>query len=219
MEHRVVVINPNSDRRMTSALDDAVSVHRSQDMRIECVTLAEAPPAIVTHSDVAATIAPMQSLVAAESATASAFVIACFYDPGLRAVREATAKPVFGMAESSFYTAMSLVDRFGIISTMSAAGARHVRYIRELGISDRYLGYSAIEVPVSQLQQDGDETLRRLVRAGQELRSRGAEAVITACAGMACFRSHLQAQLRMPVIDPTLAAVGLAAGAARAGFL
>lgn len=218
MKHRIVVINPNSDRRMTSALDEAVSVHRGDDMSIDCLTLAEGPPAIVTHTDIAATIAPMQNLVAAESQTASAFVIACFYDPGLRAVREATGKPVFGMAEASFYTAMSLVDRFGIISTMSAAGSRHVRYIRELGISERYLGFSAIEVPVSQLMQDGDETLRRLVRAGQELRSRGAEAVITACAGMACFRDRLQKELQMPVIDPTLSAVGLAASAARAGF-
>ena len=59
----------------------------------------------------------------------------------------------------------------------------------------------------------GDGTLARMVSVGRELIDRdGANAVVMGCAGMARHRKALEAELGVPVIDPTQAAVAMALG-------
>lgn len=216
MTRRIVVINPNSSRSVTSAISDSVAAFRNSTLAVDCLTLDEGPPAINGYSDRYFVTGPLKALVAKEEPHADAFVIACFGDPGLLAIREGSKKPVLGIGECSFYTAMALGDRFGILSTSASSIRRHIRYVRELGLSSRLAGDRAINMPMSALEDDPELSRTRLIECGRQLKDDGADVIITGCAGMAAYRDELITTLGVPVVEPTFAGVGLAAAIVRA---
>ncbi len=97
---RILVINPNSSETVTLGIDAAVEPLRMPGgPAIECVTLKEGPPGIETQAHIEQVVAPIGAMVKKRDNDCSAFVLACYSDPGLHAARELTAKPVLGIAE------------------------------------------------------------------------------------------------------------------------
>lgn len=217
MDQRILVINPNSNAEVTANIDRALAGFRFADgPAIDCVTLADGPPAIESQADVDAVAPPLRQRVAAEDGAAAAFVVACFSDPGLYAAREATAAPVFGIAQCGFAVAQTLGERFGIIAILDASIPRHRRYVAALGLGGRFAGDRAIGLGVAELAQ-GNTVLERMAEVGGTLIDRdGADVLVLGCAGMAQHRGALEARLGVPVVDPTQAAVGLAIARLRA---
>jgi Asp/Glu/hydantoin racemase len=218
MNARVVVINPNSTQRVTDGIDRALDPLRFQDgPTIECRTLAEGPPGIESQRHVDGVIDPLCRLIEREDNTADAFVIACFSDPGLHSARETSNRPVFGISESAILTALSLGERFGILAILPASVARHRRYIRQMGLENRFAADLPIGVGVTDLQ--GDEVADRMTEVGSEIVDRhGADVLIMGCAGMAEYRDLLQERLGVPVIDPSQAATAAAIAAVRLDY-
>jgi Asp/Glu/hydantoin racemase len=218
MSARIVVINPNSTEAVTEAIDQAVAPLRmAGGPEIACVTLAEGPPGIETQAHVEQVVQPISRLIRAREHDAAAFVIACFSDPGLHLAREATARSVFGIAECGLLSAMTLGERFGIISILPRSVPRHLRYVRQLGLAWRFAADLPIGLGVVELADPG-RTLVRLSAIGSELRDHyGADVLVLGCAGMAQYRHELEAALGIPVVDPTPAAVTMAIGAVRLG--
>jgi Asp/Glu/hydantoin racemase len=219
---RIVVVNPNSTLAVTAGIDEALEPLRSVDgPEIVCRTMAEGPPGIETQAHVDGVTAPLLRLMAREEERgggASAFVIACFSDPGLHAARETVRAPVFGIAECAFLTAMTLGERFGVIAILARSLPRHRRYLRALGIEARLAGELPVGLGVVELDRE-EVVTERLVRAGRRLRDEhGAASVILGCAGMARYRGRLEEAIGLPVVDPTQAAVGMAVTALRLGY-
>ncbi len=212
MSAPIVVINPNSTQAVTDAIDQAVAPLRmAGGPEIACVTLAEGPPGIETQAHVEQVVQPLARLV--ERTDAAAFVIACFSDPGLHLAREATARPVFGIAECGILSALTLGERFGIVSILPGSVPRHLRYVRQLGLAWRFAADLPIGLGVVELADPG-RTVVRLSAIGSELRDHyGADVLVLGCAGMAQYRPELEAALGIPVVDPTQAAVTMAIGA------
>jgi len=219
MDNRIVVINPNSSTEVTQGIDRALDDFRTDsDDEIDCLTLAEGPPGIETQRHVDGVVMPLCRLVESQDNRASAFVIACFSDPGLHAVRETTAKPVFGIAESGLLTALTLGDQIGVIAILPASIPRHARFMRALGIDGRVAGELAVGLGVTELS-DETVTLDRMTEVGRRLRDdKGADVLVMGCAGMARYRARLEETLDLPVVDPTQAAVGMAITATRLGY-
>ena len=219
MAERIVVINPNSSETVTSDIDRALDPLRADTaVEFDCLTLAEGPPGIETQRHVDGVVAPLCRLIESHDNRASAFVIACYSDPGLHAARETTDKPVLGIAESGLLTALTLGDRVGVIAILAAAIPRHMRMVRALGIADRLAGELAVGLGVTELADEA-VTFARMTEIGGRLRDdRGADVLVMGCAGMARYRTRLEETLGMPVIDPTQAAAGMAITAARLGY-
>lgn len=214
----IYVINPNSTQAVTDAIDTALDPLRASDgPEIECVTLAEGPPGIETQRDVDGVIAPLLRRAALLENAAGAFVIACFSDPGIHALREQSARPVLGIAECGVLTALSIAPRFGVLAILPASIARHRRYFAAMGVTDRLAGEVAINVGVVELA-DEQRTFGRLAECGAALRDQhGADVVVMGCAGMARYRAALEDVLAIPVVEPTQAAVTMAIGRVRLG--
>jgi allantoin racemase len=212
----ILVINPNSSRTVTRAIDEACAPLRSSEgPSIECMTLEEGPPGIETQRDVDGVVAPLVRLISHRERNHSAFVIACFSDPGLHSVRELTKKPVLGIAECGILTALTLGQRFGVIAILKTSISRHLRYIAALGVSSRLAGELPVGLGVAELR-DEQKTLRRMLQVGERLRDdHGADVVVMGCAGMAPYRKRLQSALGIPVVEPTQAAVAMAIGRVR----
>ena len=99
MSGQILVINPNSNGAVTAAIDRAVEPLRFPGgPSVTCTTLAEGPHGIESQVDADSVVLPLCRLAEADN-EADAFVIACFSDPGLQALREATGRPVLGIAE------------------------------------------------------------------------------------------------------------------------
>ena len=210
---RILVVNPNSNEIVTKGLADAlIPVAFADGPEIECRTLSEGPYGIETQEHVESVTLPLKRLVAGSNGI-DAFVIACYSDPGLHVCREAIARPVFGINEAGVLTALARAERFGVIAIGQRSIRRHMRYMRQMGLLDRFAGERPLNMSVAETAS-GEKTLDRMIEIGTELRDEdGADIIVMGCAGMARHRQPLEAALGVPVIDPTQAAVAMAIGA------
>jgi Asp/Glu/hydantoin racemase len=148
-------------------------------------------------------------------AGAGAFVIACFSDPGLHALREQSRRPVFGIAECGVLTALTLGQRFGVLAILPTSIPRHLRYFGAMGVTQRLAADLPIGLGVAELADEG-RAFRRLVEVGRTLKDdHGADVLVMGCAGMARFRAPLEHEVGIPVVEPTQAAVAMAVGRVR----
>src|SRR5205085_8680830 len=216
MADRILVINPNSTEAGTRGIDQAVEPLRIPGgPAIDCVTLKEGPPGVETQQHVDGVVAPLLHLVREKESLYAAFVIACYSDPGLHSLREATRKPVIGISECGILTALTLGQKFGVIAILRQSIARHLRYVAALGVSDRLAGELPVDIPVVELSNE-EKTFGRMVEVGTALRRQhGADVVVMGCAGMARYRKPLQDAIGIPVVEPTQAAVTMAIGRVR----
>jgi len=210
---RIVVINPNSNETVTRGIDEALRpLAFANGPEIVCTTLAEGPYGIESQADVESVTMPLRRLIESDNG-AAAFVIACYSDPGLHVCREGSERPVFGIAECGVLTALARAEKFGVIAIKQRSIRRHIRYLRQMGLTDRLAGERPLEMSVAETVS-GDGTLGRMIEVGRELRDHdGAEAIVMGCAGMARHRRPLEEALGVPVVDPTQAAVAMAIGA------
>ncbi|MGB5557720.1 MAG: aspartate/glutamate racemase family protein [Paracoccaceae bacterium] len=209
----IFIVNPNSSQTVTDGIDRAIHPMRAFcPVAIECRTLLEGPPGIETQAHIDGVVAPLLAHCGALEDRASAFVIACFSDPGLAALREQSARPVLGIGESAVLTALTLGPRFGILSILSGSIPRHMRYLDAMGVRCRLAGDRALELGVAELTEKR-RTFDRLREVGTTLRDQdGADVLILGCAGMAGYRADLEVALGRPVIDPCQAANAMAIG-------
>jgi allantoin racemase len=210
----ILVINPNSTEAVTRGIDEACAPLRLPGgPQIECVTLKEGPPGIETQQHVDGVVSPLLKKI--KDSDASAFVIACYSDPGLHTLREATKKPVLGISECGILTALTLGQKFGVIAILRQSIPRHLRYMGALGVMDRLAGELPIGLSVTELSNQ-DKTFGRMVEVGKRLRDEhGADVIVMGCAGMARYRKPLQDAVGVPVVEPTQAAVSMALGRVR----
>lgn len=213
---KILVINPNSTEAVTRGIDEACAPLRIPGgPAIECLTLEEGPPGIETQQHVDAVVAPLLNLVLKKEKQYAAFVLACYSDPGLHSLREATKKPVLGISECGILTALTLGQKFGVIAILQQSIARHMRYMGALGVMDRLAGERPVGLRVTELS-DSEKTFARMVEVGAALRDTdGASVIVMGCAGMARYRKPLQDAIGIPVVEPTQAAVAMAIGRVR----
>jgi allantoin racemase len=219
MADRILVINPNSTDAVTRSIDAAMQPLRIPGgPAIDCVTLSEGPPAVESQSDADAVIMPLCRLIREAEPEFAAFVIACFSDPGLFSAREATAKPVLGIAECGILTALTMGHRFGVISILARSVSRHLRYIAAMGVGQRLADDLPVGLSVAELA-DARRTLDRMIDVGRRLHDQhGADVLVMGCSGMAPYRADLEEAVQIPVVEPTQAAVAMAIGRLRLGW-
>jgi allantoin racemase len=210
---RIMVINPNSNRVVTAGIAEALKpLMFDGGPEIVCETLAEGPLGVESPADVDSVAMPLRHLVEKDTDSA-AFVIACYSDPGLHVCREATTRPVLGIAECGVLTALTRAETFGVIAIAQRSIRRHLRYLRQMGLIDRLAGERPLDMSVAETAS-GEGTLAKMITVGRALKEEdGAGAIVMGCAGMARHRKALENALDIPVIDPTQAAVTMALGA------
>jgi allantoin racemase len=208
---RILVVNPNSSREVTAAIDLAVEPLRMVGgPEIAVDFLPEGPPGVRTQEDSDSVILPLAALIRRHDA--DAFVIACFSDPGLHTAREAAGgRPVLGIAECGLLHALTLGERFGIIALSPHSVRRQQRLVRQMALQDRYVG--SLPADLTAAESAGDGVRRRLTETAQALVSqRDADVVVLGCAGMAGHRRALEETIGRPAVEPTQQAVVAAIG-------
>lgn len=209
----ILVINPNSSEEVTEGLRQALAgMCLPGGPVIECVTITDSPPGIMTQREVDE--AGLRTATLIESRPdASAYVLACYSQPGLDLARSITSTPVYGIQDAGVLTAMASADLFGVVAVAEASIPRHMRNLRRLGVDTRLAGEVAMTGSVSVAESGhGEESYSALRVAGKKLQQMGAGAIVLGCAGMSGHRQRLEDELGLRVIDPTQAAVAMALG-------
>lgn len=209
---KILAINPNSNEAVTEGMRDCLAPLSIKDhVEVECVTLDEGPFGIETMLDAEQVVLPLRRMVM-ERQDADAFVIACYSDPGLALCREATRKPVFGIQESGLFSALQRGGRVGVIALGPKSIARHLPYIRSLGLEGRLAAERPLHLSVAESEDDSAYPRIEVV-AHMLIEQDMADTLLLGCAGMARHVKPLEGALGVPVTDPTQAAVAQALGA------
>jgi len=210
MGKRVLVINPNSNASMTAAMDRSLDRMRYVGgPEIVCATLAEGPPGIETHRQSEAVTVPLCALIEREKDSYDAFVVGCFSDPGVVSARELTGKPVIGLCEAGVSAALNFAETYGILTNLASDAPGEIRILRALGLEARLVGIEAIGIAVTSLVHT-PEILAAHVAAARRLGERGAQSVVLGCAGMSAFAQQIRKETGLWIVDPVVAAAGLA---------
>lgn len=208
MAERILVINPNSSLSCTHGIAAALEPFAAPGLpRLDVVRLEQGPPAIVTWRDWYSVAEPLCRMV--EATPADAYVIACVSDPGIEAVRMATARPVFGTLRCGLVAAMMRGERFGIVGFTDKSRPRQRRAMQALGVEERHAGTVCLNLDMEVLT-DPVAPRARLAEAARELVAMGAESVVLGCAGMAGHRAFAEDACGVPVIEPCQAAASQA---------
>ncbi len=140
-----------------------------------------------------------------------AYIIACFGDPGLTAAREATGKPVIGIAEAAIMTSKILAPNFSIISVLDRSKHLSKEVVRMHGGTERCASIRATGLSVLEFDRDPEKGLKAIEEESwMAIREDGAESILLGCAGFVSFVEDLQGKLGVPVLDGVTPAVKLA---------
>ncbi len=204
----ITVINPNSNPVYTEHISTSLeSVRQASGVSIDCMTLREAPLAIMSDQDIEAVIEPICRMIQELDTAVAGIVIACFADPGLVEARRIASRPVIGSCEAAVVAATACGRRLGLISTGDDVDADReliLSYSRDID----FLAVESLGIPTAEIPNE-PSGMQNMLRCGNDLEVQNVDAVMLGCAGMATYAEQLQAALDVPVIEATTAAVNL----------
>ncbi len=202
MSFRLSVINPNSDSAVTAYLRQAATRVLPGDAEVDAVDCPDSPLVIETAlDDVLA--APAVVAAAVRAGDPDAFLVGCFGDPAVSALRELTAVPVIGLGEAALVEASLVTSRFAVITTLDRGIPAIWSQLGRAGVAGACAGIRSAESAAGPGPEPdaGGDPLSRLTRQGRRLLADGADGLVLACAGFGCYRERLAAALGVPVCD------------------
>jgi allantoin racemase len=206
---RIKIINPNTSREMTRAIDAAARKYKHSDTEIVTVSSSFGPTTIDNfYDEVLSSVGVVQEVKKGLAEAFDGFVIACFNDPGLQASREVSYVPVVGIAEAAMLIACTLAYRFSVLSMPRRSFAAMKELLKRYGLEHRCASIRLIDVPVLEMENNPQEMKKALIsEARHAIDEDGAEAILLGCAGLSGVDKEFESQLGVPVIDGVVAAV------------
>ncbi|WP_073179794.1 aspartate/glutamate racemase family protein [Flagellimonas flava] len=145
-----------------------------------------------------------------------ALIIGCFYDPYLLDAREISGDMVVvAPCQSSIEIALKLSNRFSVIIGHKKWEHEMHSTIKEYGYGEHLASFRDVGMNVCEFQKDHKITANNLFKAAEKAVTEDfAESVILGCTCEFGFFQEIQEKLKVPVIDPSLAALKQAEQAA-----
>lgn len=199
---KAVIINPNTSRAMSRDIrSTAERIFEGSPWSVLAVNAPAGPESLESWRDYQLAGATIMPLVE-EHSDADGFVLACFGDPGLYALKEISPVPVVGIAEAAMSFALLAGGRFGILAGMDRAVTLMDSMVKTYGLEGRYAGTVPLSMRVLAFEEDREATLAALEASARDLAGRGADVLLLGCAGLTGFRRDLAGRVPLAVIDP-----------------
>ena len=184
------------------------------EIEIEVSNLRYGPASIESfYDEVLAGPATVDEVRRAADSGADSVFITCFGDPAVPAARELVDIPVVGGFEPAVTTALMLGSRFSVITVLENVVPMISDLATRMGIRERMVSVEVVDTSVLELH-DSEALLKSLALAAHRALDQGADVLVLGCTGMLGVAAALQSQLeaermRIPVVDPTGASLGL----------
>ncbi len=209
---KIKIINPNTTQMMTDSIGEAGRSVARDGTEIVAVSPTFGPASIESYYD-EMLCAPgvIDEVMKGDADGFDAYIIACYGDPGLHAAREATHKPVLGIAEASLYTASMLAARFSVVTVIPRIKTMLEEMVANYGFSHKVANIRTTPLYVLDIEANPPAALETLRgEARKAMAEDDAEAILLGCAGFAEFANELEQELGIPVLDGVVCAVKLA---------
>lgn len=142
-------------------------------------------------------------MLEAQADGCGAGVIGCFYDGGLRELREALDMPVVGMAEASMFVAATLGHRFSVI----VGRRKWIPKMRDnailAGIDRRVASFRSVEMTIPEMYADPGALEDRVIAEGlRAVDEDGAEVVLLSEVVSPSLARRALDELPVTLLDP-----------------
>lgn len=209
---RVLVINPNTNPRVTERVRQVAKRFESSVLSFDVVNPDEGPFSI--ESDLEKSQAEFHVLALMRQMASmrhDAYVLACFDDLALESARKMVTVPVIGTCEAGIVAARAVSPRMAIVTTVAAAlpGIRSMMLRYGAG---SFASVRAAGVDVAEAAMAKPDTHERLMQAvhGAVLTDKAA-VILLASGGLAGQSERIEREAGVPVIDSVEAALRSAA--------
>jgi allantoin racemase len=215
-EFRLGLLNPNTNPRDTDAMQAIAEEALGPGCRVVGLTAERGPTSIESAAD--DVVAAAETLALARAAPeVDAYLIACFGDPALDAVREVTELPVVGIGEAAYIAVSQVAKRFAVLTTLARGVPELEDGLVRQGLASRCVGVLPVHLPVE--VQGEEHANAALLDSGRvAVSERHAEALVLACGAMADSARSLSAALGVPVCDGVAFGSLLSYALARSGL-
>lgn len=179
---------------------------------IEVADSPGGPLSIESQAEAALCVAPMMGALERRERPPEALIVGCFGDPGIDALREVLECPVVGPFEASMHLGAQLGARVGVVTVLDSVVPVLDRLVLGMGLSLRYAGATAIDIPVLELQKDPSKVAARVEEGGRRMVERGADVLVLGCMSLAFLgmAEKVGPLLGVPVINPVRCALKIA---------
>lgn len=218
MKIKVVIPNSGMDRDTLTARERMLSRAVSAQTAISVDCIPSGPASIESNTDeVMAGPLLIQAAQQAEAEGFDAFVVYCFSDLAVPAIRENVSIPVVGPGEVALAAADMLSNRFAVITTVEKNISRTYRRLIQNPIAQRKMKtVQALNIPVEDLRENPGTTQNGLERVCRQcVEEHDVDTVILGCLGMAQYGETVERSCGVKVIDPAFCALAWAELAAR----
>lgn len=218
---RIKIINPNTTLTMTRNIETAGRKAARPGTVVFAVSPGTGPESIESYYDEALAVPGVLAEIERgdREENCDAFVIACFGDPGLWAAREATAKPVIGIAEAAISLARIIAPNFSIVSVLERSRRMSEEIVGRYGAAGICRSIRATGLSVLDFERDPAHGAIALAEESRKaVQEDGAECILLGCAGFVGFVEELQQNLGVPVLDGVSPAVKLAEALVDLGY-
>jgi allantoin racemase len=150
-----------------------------------------------------------------------AFVVGCFGEPGVRALRELTEKPVLSTAEPTLHTAAQLGTRFSLLTILDSTEPSARERVHEHHLDGKLASVRVVDAPVLSVDHESSSLVDRMREVGRlAVEEDGAEVLVPGCASLSFMQAHeeLTEAVGVPFLDPVRIALGTAEMWARHGI-
>ena len=206
----LLLINPNTSAHVTDLLARHARALAPGGAVLHAVT-APFGAAYISSADAVAVandaVPAAWSAHLGAHAVPDAVLVACFGDPGVQALRAATAVPVLGLAEVAMREADALAaadaaGRYAIVTGGAAWGPMLEDLAQRLGLSARLAGVVTVERTGAELLADPAAAQALLLGACQQALALGdVRAIVIGGAALADLAAPLAPQVPVPLID------------------
>ena len=205
---RILILNPNTTEEVTSLMLEAGREAASQGVEVEAVTAPRGFPYLVSRAEAQIGGAVALEMLAEARGHYDAAILAAFGDPGLLGARELFDFPVIGISEAAMLTACMLGGRFLIVTFASALCGWYRDCVAMHRLEDRCAGVVALDRSFGSLADARETNWQELVAlANAAVAERDADVAILAGAPLAGLAARARELIRVPVVDPIVAAV------------
>jgi allantoin racemase len=206
--HRILLINPNSNKATTDMMVQIAQAAAPGDVEIVGATAPRSPLMIVDPEALAASAPQVVEIGLALGKDVAGIIISAFGDPGWADLRRQVSVPVVGIAEAAMLAASDNGRRFGVATTTPMLVASIDARAAELGLAKLYTGTRVTSDDPNKLVADPGrliEALREVVATCIERDK--AQAVIIGGGPLGNAAIALTPMFSVPVIAPIPAAV------------
>jgi allantoin racemase len=203
----ILWVNPVGSAAFDGETQELIEAIRAPQHQARVRHLDSGPPHLEYHLYEHEAFSPMLALMQeAEADGCAAGVIGCFYDGGLRELRESLTMPVVGMAEASLFLACTLGHRFSIIVGRRKWIPKMSDNVVLYGMERRLASFRSVEMGIPDVQAEPDRFFDRVLEEGRRVvEEDGAEVIVLSEIANPAFWERAREELPVPLVDPGVA--------------